>query len=98
MALFEETGHLEEMVTFPSGTLRYVLERSSALDTRADFVNGSITVSIPLEAARQWVSTSQVGIEASYNMLDILIEKDFQCAHGPADEDAYSSGDIEIAG
>ncbi len=102
VALFGETGYLEEAVVFPSGTLRYVLQRSASAgntgadtrgdtgaDTRADFVNGSLTVTVSQATAAVWTDTAAVGIEANSEGLDILIEKDFQCAHGPADEDAF---------
>lgn len=75
---------------FPCGTLVYVLQcSSSAADTHADFVGNCITVLVPIAAATTWTSTEVIGIKADSNGLDILIEKDFQCAHGPVDQDAF---------
>jgi len=94
--LFEETGHLEELVTFPSGSLRYALERSPASEKiTADFVNGSLTILVPVAAARHWTTSADVGMDICYQRLDILIEKDFQCAHGPVDQDAFPPGENE---
>lgn len=89
VALFGETGHLEEAVPFPSGELRYVLERSSDTTFTADFIHGTLTVHVPAVVAYPWASTEQVGMEAQCERLTILIEKDFQCAHGPLDDDAF---------
>lgn len=96
VTLFEETGHLEECVRFPSGALRYILDRSATeSETRADFVNCRLTVTVPQAAADRWTSTQAVGIEAHSDGLDILIEKDFQCAHGPVDHDSFSPPECE---
>jgi len=98
VALFEETGHLEEVVSFPSGELRYALERSTDSPLAADFINGTLTVRVPASVAHLWAATEQVGTEAQCGQLNILIEKDFQCAHGPVDDDAFPAQGNEDAG
>ena len=87
VARFAEAGAVEETVPFPSASLSYQFRRSNAF--AADFKEGILTVTVPAEAAAAWTETEQVGIEFSTNGLNLLIEKDFQCAHGPADLDAF---------
>ncbi len=87
VAQFARTGLVEEAVPFPSGTLRYRLLRSSAM--AADFAQGTLTVSVPPDASHEWTESAQVGMAGQVNGLEILIEKDFQCAHGPTDFDAF---------
>ena len=84
---FAETGLVEETVPFASTPLVYQLRRADAF--AADFQEGVLTVTVPASAAALWTETAQVGMEADINGLNVLIEKDFQCAHGPADLDAF---------
>ena len=85
---FARTGLVEETVAFPSTTLRYQLLRAKTI--AADFVDGTLTISLPEEAAQNWIDSIQVGVEAKAGDLEILVEKDFQCAHGPSDPDAFA--------
>lgn len=87
VAKFDETGSVEETVEFPSGNLIYELRRGLAYF--ADFQDRKLTVTVPESQARLWVESSQVGMEAQAGTVDLLIEKDFQCVHGPADADAF---------
>ncbi len=89
VAHFAQTGHLTETVAFPSGELRYALERSTGSQLAADFQNANLTVRVPAPLAHTWATTEQVGIEGECGQLSISIEKDFQCAHGPVDHDAF---------
>jgi len=89
VAQFAETGLVEEAVTFPSSTLNYALRCNPSQAVTANLVAGQLTVIVPPALARQWTDTEEIGISAHSSGLDILIEKDFQCAHGPADSDAF---------
>jgi len=91
VAQFSETGHIEEKVTFLSGALHYMLTRSPASRLTADLTGTTLIVHVPEEQADRWASTDQIGMEAHDGSLDILIEKDFQCAHGPRDPDAFAA-------
>ncbi len=72
---------------FPSGNLVYRLNRGHAY--AADFRAGTLTVTVPELQSRAWAAGSQVGLEAQAGTVSLLIEKDFQCAHGPSDADAF---------
>jgi hypothetical protein len=57
------------------------------------FQNNQITVLLPIDEVRVWAQSNQPGIEASQTItpgksLSILIEKDFQCLHSAAEENA----------
>lgn len=82
----EQTHLIEEAIGFPAGpTLRFALvirAQEQLLD--AKFENHQIRISIAKSAAKQWIETNQVGIEAQLALpnseeLYLLIEKDFPC-------------------
>jgi len=85
-------GSVEEVITFGSDqTLRYRLQTSTAVKVpQAIFSAGEIDVAVPVEIAQRWALGDDVGIEASQpageNPLQILIEKDFACLNGPAEQ------------
>ena len=94
VAEFGERGRVEDSVHFGRGAaLVYALE--SAPDSgsaRAVFDNGAIRIIVPALAARRWAITAEVGITGEqalddHGRLTIVIEKDFQCAHKPGDQD-----------
>jgi hypothetical protein len=96
VAQFSKTGHVEESVEFVPGTsLSYVLESSSTIATpQANYKNGELRVQIPTRQGMEWAMGEGVGISGeqplgSGKSLSILIEKDFQCAHGEKDPKAY---------
>lgn len=86
------TGLVEDRVEFsPDSTLVYNLQAStqSAVPT-ASYTAGKLEIRIPQKTARQWAASSDVSIEAQQDVLSILIEKDFRCAHQDTDEsDVY---------
>ena len=96
---FSKTGWLEETVEFgPGATLSFGLESLSSVSApRAVFQNGSLKIQVPSPAAKQWITTDQVEIQAEQSVgnakpLSILIEKDFKCIHSPnPDPDAYEN-------
>jgi predicted transcriptional regulator len=85
--LLGETGRVEESVRFgpnPDNTLTCALESGSVPTLHATFSQGLITVHVPSEKIREWVSTDLVGMEDTMAVreglsLRILIEKDFRC-------------------
>jgi hypothetical protein len=56
----------------------------------ADFDEGRLVVRLPLSQASEWATSEQVGIRGeqsvgSGRVLEILVEKDFECLH-PGEE------------
>ena len=91
---FRDTGMVAESVDFGGGeALGYRLEsRPEPGPVRAGFRQGTVIVSVPMEAARAWAGSDEVGISAQSGPLTISIEKDFRCLARPLDEqerDAY---------
>ncbi len=88
-------GFVEERVQFPQGTLVYRLEiGAEAQPISAVMEVDTIRVSIPADQASEWINSEIVGIYGSLptdvdkKMLEILIEKDFPCKHGPTADNA----------
>jgi hypothetical protein len=96
VAQFSKTGYVEETIDFaPGTTFSYVLESSSTIATsQANYKNGELRVQIPTRQGMEWATGEAVGISGEQPLgagksLSILIEKDFQCAHGEVDPKAY---------
>jgi hypothetical protein len=96
VAQFSKTGYVEETVEFvPGTTLTYVLESSSTIPIpQASYKNGELRVQIPTAPGMHWATGDGVGVSGEQSLgsgetLSILIEKDFQCAHGEVDPKAY---------
>lgn len=88
VAEFAAEGRVATGVAFGGGSaLTYTLERSEvATGVEAAFLNGSVVVQVPSAKAKQWTSSEDVGIHGSQAvgggvLLEITIEKDFQCMH-----------------
>jgi hypothetical protein len=89
VARFAATGRVEEQVIFaPGQTLEYVIESRGADAIRASFDDGTVRVTVPSAVATQWIEGNEVGIEGSHGALHVLVEKDFQCLHRDAAQDA----------
>jgi hypothetical protein len=91
---FGTTGRFEERLKFgidPSAEFGYVIETSHDKELTAYFSSGRLGVRIPVESARHWVESDQIGIEGRSDEngqgLKILIEKDFACRTSRGDED-----------
>ena len=88
-------GRVEETISFAaddSSRLTYSLEHTAAaLAPAVRFVPPSLEVRIPTAQARKWSAGEEVGIYAGVGLgphgtLELLIEKDFACMHGTAEE------------
>ena len=85
----QRSGQVQETVEFPQTPLIFALESSRDVETvSASFVDGRLSVAVPLEQSRAWATTEEVGLEAEFQGLSILIEKDWPCLHPSATEDA----------
>ena len=94
VAKFAEAGEIRDWIKFPGRTgFRYGLQASKDLAaTEIRFDNGHLTVTIPQVQATAWASHErEVGLYYDQELegggtLRIMIEKDFQCIDGPAEE------------
>jgi len=94
VACLHDRGRVEAAVRFPAGRdLRYAIECSpDAAELSVDYACNSISVLLPRAVATAWAESSQVSIVGSRHLsVQVLVEKDFQCLHKPAerDPDAY---------
>jgi hypothetical protein len=86
---------VEQMTEFPGKhrLISTVEPSPHASSVTAAFADGKISIVVPLAQARTWAGSDAVSIEAaqpidSGQSLQILIEKDFQCLHSKAEENA----------
>ena len=73
--------------------LSFVLTIGDPPAPTAHMEGSTLTVTLPHNAARQWIDSEQVGIEHEQQLADgsrihLLIEKDFPCAHRPQEDKA----------
>ena len=82
---FGSIGYLEEKTEFGNSSLQYALAvDKDVTELCADFHNSKITVRVPENIMKEWITTDIVGFEnkmknGSEKGLFILIEKDFVC-------------------
>jgi hypothetical protein len=76
--------------------LGYAVEPGSGKEITATLIDSAITVRVPAATARDWALSDQVSLTAEQpvggGVLDVLIEKDFECLDprpGESDSDAY---------
>ena len=76
---------IEESVEFPAGaTLSYRL--TAATTPAANFANGTITVSMPAQTARQWSESDEIGVYFRADRLEVAVEKDLECVDAREEE------------
>jgi hypothetical protein len=101
-----EKGKVSETIRFgPKETevLTYTLQISPAAERiDATFENNEILVSLPENAAGNWIETDQVSLEGEKDLtgdgLKILVEKDFVCltrTKDPDNADAFPNPDAD---
>lgn len=90
--LFAREGYIEEKTEFVNGTLVYAVKSADKETLTADFINGNLTMFVPVHLLQQWAATNLIGLH--YNMplnngshLHLLIEKDFKCIDADVAED-----------
>jgi Family of unknown function (DUF7009) len=88
-------GRIEETISFgPDEGARQIwaLEHSASLNAATvRFAPPEIAVAFPSSEVERWAPGEEVGIYASIDLgsngtLDLIVEKDFACLHGSADE------------
>ena len=85
-----DQGLVECAIRFPTGReLCYsVASLPVATEVSVDYLYDSIFVVLPSPVVTEWAGSSQVSIEGPRNSgVEILVEKDFQCLHKPAEQD-----------
>ncbi len=102
-------GVVAESITFGGGgrqRLEYILcSTPDARAVTAVFDDGRVVVRVPSELVHLWGTTDQVGIDAAQTtpggeVLNILIEKDFECLDAPvgeSQEDAFRRPHLGLA-
>jgi hypothetical protein len=89
VAQLAATGSVDERIEFESDqTLCYVLESADREDVVALFENNSIRVLLPAKVVKRWAGSDETGIEGQCGPLLVMVEKDFQCLHRDAEQDA----------
>jgi len=71
--------------------LSFVLTIGDTPAPNAQMQGSTLTVTLPRTTAQQWMDSEQVGIthqavQPDGNTIDLLIEKDFPCAHRPQED------------
>ena len=83
--LFGKEGYIEEQTDFLPRPFIYKLKTdNSILELSASFNDNGITVFIPENFVKEWISSEQVGFEGLMKTekdvsVYILVEKDFKC-------------------
>lgn len=65
----------------------FCVAATGVAELTADFKGDTLTVEVPLEWARNWAASEEVGRTVSTNGVDILIEKDWHCTTPRFSED-----------
>ena len=87
-----DEGTVEESTDFGGGRrFGYRLRTDDVTAPVASFDGGAVLVRLPSDVVRRWADGNEVGIEGTQPVgggatLKILVEKDFVCIDGPADE------------
>lgn len=85
-------GFVEAEIRFrPDRALRYSVHSSESLESVAvDYSGNRVRVFLPRLCVHAWATSDQVAI-AGNGRVQVLVEKDFQCLHGPDrwDPDAW---------
>jgi hypothetical protein len=91
VAQLRHSHHVEALIEFgPGNELAYSLNGSVwASSATAIFDGHAIRITVPARVMTEWTETGRVGIEAtSQSGVKLLIEKDYQCLHGPGEQDS----------
>ncbi|MEO0583940.1 MAG: hypothetical protein AAF135_17070 [Bacteroidota bacterium] len=93
LAILKSEGEVVDSVHFGgSQWLVFGLRMAEEIsEVQAIFTEGKIEVLLPKEIGQRWMASHQVGIHhhiplENNQQLEILIEKDFPCAHRPTED------------
>lgn len=73
--------------------LSFLLRVGETSQPTAEMTGTSLTITLPKAAAQEWMDSEQVGIthqqtQPDGSKIELLIEKDFPCAHRPHEDKA----------
>jgi hypothetical protein len=90
VAQLRRSHHVEALFEFgPGNELTYSLDGSVWAGSATVIFDGhAIRITVPARVMTEWTETGRVGIEATSQSVKLLIEKDYQCLHGPGEQDA----------
>ena len=81
-----ETGSVKETIRFADNQefIYTITADSEAGSIAASFDNNHVSISVPVNLAKEWVQSDKVGLEHTQVVdeglsLNILLEKDFKC-------------------
>ncbi len=78
----EKAGLVEDSVDFTPQPLIYLVHASEdCKQMDVSFLNGWLTLSLPVVKMKKWATSSEVGMEGTCRGVSVLIEKDFACLH-----------------
>lgn len=91
VAALVEKGFISEETRFSSNSADSfyygLIVSDESGEIEAKFEGGRIMVVLPRVVVENWANSDNVGIEASPNGLNVLVEKDFACPGRPGDPD-----------
>jgi hypothetical protein len=87
VASLHSGGRVDCAIRFPAGrSLGYsVVSSPEATAVCVSYAGDSICVVLPHAVVAAWAESNEVTIQGTDSGLRILVEKDFQCLHQPAD-------------
>jgi|SRR5450432_1379891 len=78
----ETTGRIEEKIRIGEAELIFTLATDKSSKFNLQMRDRQIVLTIPLQQAKKWSRSDEVGINANIDGVEISIEKDFKCLHG----------------
>ncbi len=102
---FRKQAHIEETICLgpeQQSHLKYALNHDSGLKAiQLSYQPPELSVALPSSEVERWAGSDQVGLYTTLDLgprgtLDLIIEKDFACLHGTAEEnlDAFPNPNL----
>jgi len=86
VALLGETGSVSCTTEFVNRPLIYTIESTADNEISVSFIENQITLKMPDEKVKEWVSTDRVAFGGLSGLVRVLIEKDFVCIDNSAED------------
>ena len=89
---FEKEKFLEEKTEFGKNSFAYALKvKENGEELSAEFSDGTITMFIPQQLAKEWTTSEKTGYEGEMEIgggkkLFLLLEKDYKCLDQVAED------------